>query len=225
MVTEIIRMVKYYYENILASQNIIAKPNIVWSADITTLRTLDKSFHVFLCNDIYTNRVVAHLVRSTSIDSKAIVSVLAKALDKRFVVTPKIKLIVHTDRGTQFSSQVYKNFTERLQEYFLLSMSSENTPTDNAAAERFMKTFKEHKIDGITIEDRLTQCTLENRNFRNSRSILNQYVRSLNKKLNNKSLNLSPERHDKQTFMVSMLMTEPTYRRVFSKHFGNAFFN
>jgi hypothetical protein len=29
-------MAKYYYENILASQNITAKPNIVWVADITS---------------------------------------------------------------------------------------------------------------------------------------------------------------------------------------------
>jgi hypothetical protein len=62
-------------------------------ADITILRTLDRSFHVFLCNDIHTNRVVAHLIRSTSIDSKAIVNVLDKALNKRFIVVPKIKLI------------------------------------------------------------------------------------------------------------------------------------
>jgi hypothetical protein len=71
--------------------------------------------------------VVAYLIRSTTIDSKAIVSVLTKALDKRFVVTPKIKLIINTDRGTQFSSQSYKNLTERFQEYFLPSMSRENT--------------------------------------------------------------------------------------------------
>jgi transposase InsO family protein len=106
-------MVKYYYENGLASQNITAKPNLVWVADITTLRILDKSFYTFLCTDIHTNRVVAHLIRSTSINSKAIINILAKAIDKRFVVAPETKLIVNTDRGTQFSSQAYKNFTER----------------------------------------------------------------------------------------------------------------
>jgi len=216
-------MVKYYYENVLASQNITAKPNIVWVADITTLRTSDKNFHAFLCTDIHTNRVVAHLVRSNDIDSKAIINVLTKAIDKRFVVAPKTKLIIHTDRGTQFSSQAYKNFTERFQDYFLPSMSRENTPTDNAVAERFMKTFKEHKTDGIRIEDLLTRCILENPNFRNSRSILNQYVKSLNKKPNKKSLHVSPERHDKQTFMASMLMAEPTYPKAFSKHFGDDF--
>jgi hypothetical protein len=213
-------MVKYYYENVLASQNITAKPNLVWVADITTLRILDKSFYTFLCTDIHTSRVVAHLIRSTSIDSKTIVNVLAKPIDKRFVVAPKTKSIINTDRGTQFSSQAYKNFTERFQDYFLPSMSRENTPTDNAVAERFMKTFKEHKINGITIEDLLTRYTLKNPNFRNSRSILNQYVESLNEKPNKKSLQLSPERHDKQLSMASMLMAEPTYSKAFSERFG-----
>jgi hypothetical protein len=72
-------LVKYYYENALASQNITAKPNTVWVADITTLKILDKSFHTFLCIDIHTNFVVAHLIKATTIDSKAIISVLTKA--------------------------------------------------------------------------------------------------------------------------------------------------
>jgi integrase/transposase InsO family protein len=216
-------MIKYYYENVLASQNITAKPNLVWVADITTLRILDKRFYTFLCIDAHTNNVVAHLIRATSIDSKAIVNVLVKAIDKRFVVAPKSKLIINTDRGTQFSSQAYKNFTERSQEYFLPSMSRENTPTDNAVAERFMKTFKEHRIEDVTIEELLTRCVIENPNFRNFRSILNQYVKSLNEKPNKKSLKLSPEKHDKQSSTAAMLMAEPVYPKAFSKHFGDDF--
>jgi transposase InsO family protein len=90
----------------------LPKHNLVWVADITTLRILDKKFYTFLCNDVHTNNVVAYLIRSTTIDSKVIINVLAKAIDKRFVVAPKTKLIINTDRGTQFSSQAYKNFTE-----------------------------------------------------------------------------------------------------------------
>ena len=29
-------MVKYYYENILAQQNYLAKPNLAWAADFTS---------------------------------------------------------------------------------------------------------------------------------------------------------------------------------------------
>ena len=37
-------------------------------------------------------------------------------------------------------------------------MSSENTPTDNAVAERFMRTFKEHPISGKTFEQATQEC-------------------------------------------------------------------
>ena len=116
-------MKKYYYENVLANENITAKPNLVWVADITTLRILDKRFYTFLCIDAYTNNVVAHLIRATSIDSKAIVNVLAKAIDKRFVAAPKSKLIINTDRGTQFTSQLYHDFTIKYKKYFQPSMN------------------------------------------------------------------------------------------------------
>jgi hypothetical protein len=102
-------------------------------------------------------------------------------------------------------------------------MSRENTSTDNAVAERFMKTFKEHRIEDVTIEELLTRCAIENPNFRNSRSILNQYVKSLNEKPNKKSFKLSPERHDKQSSTAAMLMAEPIYPKAFSKHFGDDF--
>lgn len=112
---------------------------------------------------------------------------MTKALDKRFLIPPKTKLIIHTDRGTQFSSQAYNNFTKKFQDCFVPSMSRENTPTDNAVAERFMKTFKEHKVQGLTIEQYLLHCLLDNPEFKHSRSVMNQYVKSFNNKPNRKS--------------------------------------
>lgn len=46
-------------------------------------------------------------------------------------------------------------------------MARLNTPTDNSAdnsadnsvAERYMRTFKEHKVDGITIEEKLSSLS------------------------------------------------------------------
>ena len=65
---------------------------------------------------------------------------------------PITKLIIYTDRGTQFSNQAYKNFMDRFQDFCEPSMSRENTPMDNAVAERFLKTFKEHRVNGMTIK-------------------------------------------------------------------------
>lgn len=49
---------KYYYENVLANENITVKTNISWVADITEIE-LDKQkkLHVFLCVDIHSNNI------------------------------------------------------------------------------------------------------------------------------------------------------------------------
>lgn len=39
-------------------------------------------------------------------------------------------------------------------------MSRKNTPTDNSVAERFMRTFKEHRIHETTIEEKLSNRIL-----------------------------------------------------------------
>lgn len=47
-------MIKYYYENLLSNQNLTAKTNVVWAADITVLNLFrDKKAYVFLCIDIF----------------------------------------------------------------------------------------------------------------------------------------------------------------------------
>ena len=66
-------------------------------------------------------------------------------------------------------------------------MARENTPTDNSVAELFMRTFKEHTIYETTIEEKLSDNILIEPNFRSYRSVLNEYIRSLNSKPNKKS--------------------------------------
>ncbi len=50
---------KYYYENLLSNENYIAKPNVVWVADITSFELKSgKKIYVFFCLDAFTNRGV-----------------------------------------------------------------------------------------------------------------------------------------------------------------------
>jgi hypothetical protein len=100
-------------------------------------------------------------------------------------------------------------------------MSRENTTTDNAVGERFIRTFKEHKIHGITIEEQLQTYLLIDPNLKSLRSVINQYIKSFNQKPNRKSFNrMSPQKHDTNSSTASMLMIEPTYAQSFSEHFG-----
>lgn len=53
---------RFYYENILSNQNYIAKPNIVWVADITSFE-LDqgKKIYIFFCIDVFTNKIIVSI--------------------------------------------------------------------------------------------------------------------------------------------------------------------
>jgi len=144
---------KYYYSNQLANQNITAKTNLVWEF----LLINNKKIYVFLCIDIHTNYVVNFTVSGKQITTKSIVRKLKASIDERFIIPPKILLIIHTDRG----SHSYFQFTKIYKNFFLPSMSRYNTPTDNAVAERFMRTFKDHQIDGLAVHDKLNQAALK----------------------------------------------------------------
>ena len=63
-------MIKHYYENVLANQNHIAKPNVAWLADITSFE-LDqgKKIYVYFCIDIFTHKIIVSLFRTKPISS------------------------------------------------------------------------------------------------------------------------------------------------------------
>ena len=90
-------------------------------------------------------------------------------------------------------------------------MSRSNTPTDNPVAERFLRTFKSHRIDALTI--------VEATNFNPSKYV--KYVKSLNLKPNKKTENKTPEKHDRDVSTVSMLMVDPIHSKAYSKRFGD----
>ena len=210
---------KYYYSNLLVNQNKTEKVNVAWVGDITEI-DLDqnKKIYIFLCLDIHTNKIVAQTMSKKIITAPAIVKCLIRAINKRFLILPKRKVIMHTDRGTQFSSKKYNEFVQQFEDFIEPSMSRENTPTDNAVAERFMRTLKEHQIDGKILEQACQEAVLVGESCRN---ILNLYIKSLNQKPNRKSKPKGPERHDTDVRIAAMLMTEPLYPKAFSERFGD----
>ena len=217
-------MKKYYYENLLSNQNYLAKPNLAWAADITSFElSQGKKIYVFFCIDIFTNKIIVSLFRTQSISTGDITKKLSETVEKRLPIKPRRELIIHTDRGTQFTSQAYKKFLGQKEGFVVASMSRVNSPKDNPVAERFIRTFKEHRINGKTFQEELFYQIEINSKFKGYRKIFNLYVKDLNLKPNLKSMQKAPDRHDLDASVASQLMVEPTYSKAFSELFGPDF--
>ena len=76
-------------------------------------------------------------------------SLAIEALDRAIAArNPPPGLIHHSDRGIQYACGDYG---ERLEACGIrISMSRAGNPTDNAKAERFMRTLKEEEVNGKT---------------------------------------------------------------------------
>ena len=231
MHTTIIEDGKYIYPNVLRCQNITAKNNIVWAADITHLKLKGKNkLEVFLCIDVHTNLVISYSVSTRVINTSKVTEALERCIKKRFSKKPEILLIIHSDRGTQFTSSKYHQFTKLYKDYFVPSMSRHATPTDNAVIERYNKTFKyhkchekflKHKLKGLTIQENIDNTLKQNPEFKSYRILIKKYIDDLNKKPNRKTKKDSPESKDKKVDVASMLMITPEYPKAYSDRICN----
>ena len=175
------------------------------------------------CIDIFTNRIIVAIFRTRTITANVIIQKLNQAIEKRLPIKPNRELIIHTDRGSQFIGKEYNDFVKDNEGFILPSMSRKALPKDNAVIERFMRTFKEHKINDKTFQEELFHQIELNKKFKGYRQIFNLYVKNINLKPNRKSNKKSPERYDLETSVASHLMIEPLYSKSFSEHYGEDF--
>lgn len=125
------------YPNLIRQQA-AAYPDHIWVADITYIGLQDRFIYLAVILDVYTRCVRGwHLGRSLS--QSLSMTALKKALLKG---TP---VIHHSDQGVQYAA---KGYTVLLATTGIsISMSEPGCPTQNAFAERFMRTFKEEHVD------------------------------------------------------------------------------
>jgi putative transposase len=125
------------YPNLIRSLT-AASPDHIWVADITYIRLADRFIYLAVVLDVYT-RAVRGWFLAKSLSQTLSVEALKRAL-KRGV--PKIH---HSDQGVQYAA---KGYTQLLTDHGIeISMSEPGCPTQNAFAERFMRTFKEEHVD------------------------------------------------------------------------------
>ena len=148
---------------------------------------------------------------------------LQQVINKRLPVRPIRKVILHIDRGTQFSNLKYHQFLTENKDFIVGSMSQANSPKDNAVIERFIRTFKEHKIKGLTFQEQVSSQIEQNPKFRGYRNIFKLYLRSLDLKPNKKSGIRTPQSYDLGNSVASKLMIQTQHPKAFSEHYGEDF--
>lgn len=126
--------------NHLEQQFVTEAPNRVWVSDITYVWTEEGWLYVASILDLFSRKVVG-LSMGEKLETKLVTGALNQALHHR---SPEEGLIHHSDRGSQYTSAEFKEFTKR--HGICLSMSAKGHCYDNAVAESFFHTLKTEEV-------------------------------------------------------------------------------
>lgn len=125
-----------HYPNLLQGLAVVA-PDQVWCADITYIRLPREYVYLAVVLDIYT-RLVRGWALSRDLSQQLTLCALQQALAQG---QPQLH---HSDQGAQYAAERY---TTLLGERGVqISMSQAGCPTQNAYAERWMRTLKEEEV-------------------------------------------------------------------------------
>ena len=114
----------------------IKRLNQVWATDATGVLTGQGWLYLVAVLDLHSRRVVGWAM-SPLLDAPLAIAALLMALGQR---RPASKLILHSDRGSQFASAAYRNLLA--QHGLVASMSRTGNCYDNAFIESFWSSLK-----------------------------------------------------------------------------------
>ena len=117
-------------------------PNQVWCGDITYIMTDEGWMYLAVFLDLYSRKVVGWAV-SRYLTRDVVLRAFRQAL---LIRNPPPGLIVHTDRGSQYSSNEFIELAESSQ--LTLSMSRKGNCWDNAVVESFFASLKRELTKG-----------------------------------------------------------------------------
>ena len=122
--------------NVLNREFTASRPNEKWVSDITQCRVRGGWIYLVVVIDLFSRKVVGWAIGATA-DRSLVMSAFAQAAYIR-PIPPG--LLVHTDRGSQYTSHDFVDMLEAWE--CIRSMSRKGECYDNAVAESFFKTFK-----------------------------------------------------------------------------------
>ena len=135
------------YEN-LTENAVIKRPNQLWVADITYLKTGNEVYYLYLITDAYSQKIVGFYV-SLDLKAESAVKALLMALKSNPSICPH-NLIHHSDRGIQYCSGQYVGILNQYNIY--ISMTNPSSPQENAIAERVNGILKEEWLYDLDLK-------------------------------------------------------------------------
>lgn len=129
------------YPNLLNQDFSTDRINQKWVTDITYIYTLSDGWcYLSSILDLYSRKIIAWKL-SRQMESSLVIETLKDALSTRSI---KEGLILHSDRGSQYTSNEYNNFLEKY--HIQHSYSAKGCPYDNSCIESFHATIKKECI-------------------------------------------------------------------------------
>lgn len=128
-------------ENHLARDFTATEPNRKWVTDITFIRTGEDWLYLCVVIDLFSDVVVGWSMSARQ-DRQLVLQAVLMALWQREDRTP---VILHSDRGCQFTSDEYQRFLKG--HNLTCSMSEVGSCADNAAVEGFFGRLKRERVN------------------------------------------------------------------------------
>lgn len=123
-------------------------PNLKWVTDITQIRTYEGWLYLAVVCDLYSRMIIGWSMRNSA-KNNLVSDALLMAIMRR---QPKKQVIIHSDQGSQYTSNQWKSFCKK--HNLILSMSRKGACLDNAVIESFYSSLKKEIIKGKVYKTR-----------------------------------------------------------------------
>jgi len=127
-------------DNILDRKFEASAPDQAWATDITYVRTWQGWLYLAVVIDLFSRKVVGWSM-ATHMRTSLVLGALQMALGRRL---PRPGMLHHSDRGSQYASQDYRDALEK--HHIVCSMSRKGNCWDNAVVESFFGTLKQELL-------------------------------------------------------------------------------
>jgi transposase InsO family protein len=126
--------------NVLARQFEPSAANVAWVSDITYIRTRSGWLYLAAVLDLFSRKIVGWAM-APSMPAELACTALQMAITQH---NPPAGLLVHSDRGSQYASELHRALLTR--HGLMASMSRKGNCWDNAVMERFFLNLKMERV-------------------------------------------------------------------------------